>query len=203
MSRFAGLLVLLAATAWAAPGGRVVRVERDRGLRAVPQLCEVTPTSKEGLCIGQPSPGDRIALIDQDRGLPIGEFRIDGWSDAPDPFACTGVAPTVFRVKGSVASKDPDLINDAGRIIGLRNLSLDPRVARVIKDQTVPGTQDKAELALDIDGNERIDYMLVKYGCDESNNPMPTADKRFCFDTYLERNGKLVKVHTDNIQVCY
>jgi len=45
--------------------------------------------------------------------------------------------------------------------------------------------------------------MLVRYNCDDANNPAPNSDRRFCFDTYLERGPKLVKVHTDNIQICY
>ena len=203
MLRFAGLALLVAAAALAAPGGRVVRIERDRGLKTVPLLCDVQPSAKTGLCIGQPNAGDRVAMVDQDRGIPIGEFRIDSSSAAGDPFSCQGVTPTVFRVTGSITSGEPDLIANAARIVGLRNLTLDAHVAKVLKDATVPGGQDKAELALDIDGNDSVDYMLVRYGCDESGNVVPTADRRFCFDTYLVRNTKLVKVHTDNIQICY
>lgn len=188
---------------WAAPNGRVVRVERNRGMRTVPRLCDVQPTGKTGLCVGQPNTGERIALIDQDRGVAIGEFRIDTVGAAADPFVCTGATPLVFKITGAVTSGDPDVIADAGRIVGLRNLSLDPKVARAQKDQPVPNSPDKAEIALDVDGNGSTDYMLVRYGCDENNNPVPTADRRFCFDTYLERGGRLVKAHTDNIQVCY
>jgi hypothetical protein len=172
-------------------------------MKAVPRLCDVQPAAKEGLCVGQPNTGDRVALIDQDRGIIVGEFRIDSTLGAAAPFVCSGTTPTVFQVKGSVTTGDPDKIAESGRIIGLRNLSIDPRVARVMKEQLVPGTQERAELALDIDGNESVDYMLVRYACDEANNPSPTNDRRFCFDTFLERGGKLVKVHTDNIQICY
>src|SRR5512139_3840070 len=205
MLRLASVVVVgCAALAWAAPhGGKVVRVERNRGMKAVPRLCDVQPAAKEGLCVGQPNSGDRVALIDQDRGIAVGEFRIDSAMGAADPFVCSGSQPIVFRVKGSVTSGDPDVIADAGRIIGLRNLSVDPKVARVLKDQLVAGTGEKAELALDIDGNGSVDYMLVRYGCDGANNPVPTSDRRFCFDTYLQRGGKLVKAHTDNIQICY
>lgn len=198
-----GFVVGATALAWAAPGGRVVRVERNRGMKAVPRLCDVQPLAKEGLCVGQPSTGDRVALIDQDRGLAIGEFRIDSSAGAADPFVCAGATPVVFKIKGALTSGDPDVVADAGRIIGLRNLTLDPKVARVLKEQTVPGTQERAELALDSDGNGSVDYMLVRYPCDDANNPAPMNDRRFCFDTYLERGGKLVKAHTDNIQLCY
>ena len=197
------LVVATAVAAWAAPHGKVVRVERNRGMKAVPRLCEVQPTAKEGVCVGQPNTGDRVALIDQDRGIAVGEFRIDSSAGAADPFVCSGVTPLVFKIKGAVTSGDPDVIADSGRIIGLRNLSLDSKVARVLKDQTVPGTQDRAELALDIDGNGSVDYMLFRYPCDDANNPAPNNDRRFCFDTYLERGTKLVKAHTDNIQICY
>ena len=205
MLRLASVVLVVGATAlaWAAPGGKVVRVERNRGMKAVPRLCDVQPTAKEGLCVGQPANGERIALIDQDRGIAVGEFRIDQALGAADPFVCAGATPLVFKVKGAVTSGDPDVIADSGRIIGLRNLSLDPKVARVMKDQPVPGSQERAELALDVDGNGSVDYMLVRYPCDDANNPSPTNDRRFCFDTYLERGGKLVKAHTDNIQICY
>ena len=206
MLRFASVVTLVgaAALAWGAPhGGKVVRVERNRGIKAVPRLCDVQPAAKEGLCVGQPNGGERIALIDQDRGITVGEFRIDQALGAADPFVCSGASPIVFKIKGAVTSGDPDVIADSGRIIGLRNLSLDPKIARVMKEQLVPGTQERAELALDVDGNGSVDYMLVRYPCDDANNPAPTSDRRFCFDTYLERAGKLVKAHTDNIQICY
>lgn len=191
------------ALAWAAPNGRVVRVERNRGMKAVPRLCDVQPSAKEGLCVGQPNAGDRVALIDQDRGIAVGEFRVESAGSAADPFVCSGATPIVFKIKGAVTNGDPDVIADAGRIIGLRNLPFDPKM-KVLKDQLIPGsTTEKAELALDIDGNDSVDYMLVRYGCDDAGNPVPTADRRFCFDTYLQRGGKLVKAHTDNIQICY
>ena len=198
-----GFLVGAAALAWAAPQGKVVRVERNRGMKAVPRLCDVQPMAKEGLCVGQPGNGDRVALIDQDRGIPVGEYRIDSTIGAADPFVCAGSSPVVFKVKGALASGDPDVIAGSGRIVGLRNLTLDPKIARVVKNQTAPGSSDPAELALDSDGNGSVDYMLVRYSCDESNQLAPTNDRRFCFDTYLERGSKLVKVHTDNIQICY
>ena len=161
--------VLAAATAvmaWAAPQGKVVRVERDRGMKAVPRLCDIQPMAKEGLCVGQPTVGDRVALIDQDRGMAVGEFRIDSAVGAADPFVCAGTTPVVFKIKGTVTSGDPDVIADSGRTIGLRNLALDPKVARVVKDQTVPGTQERAELALDVDGNGRLvfDGLVVVVG---------------------------------------
>ena len=205
MLRLASVVFLVgaAALAWAAPGGKVVRVERNRGMKSVPRLCDVQPAAKEGLCVGQPNTGDRVALIDQDRGVVIGEFRIDSPLGPAPPFVCSGTTPIVFQVKGAISKGDPEKIAESGRIIGLRNLSIDARIARVMKEQLVPGTQDRAELALDIDGNESVDYMLVRYSCDEANNPSPSNDRRFCFDTYLERGGKLVKVNTDNIQICY
>jgi len=205
MLRLASVVLVVGATALAgaAPrGGKVVRVERNRGMKAVPRLCDVQPTAKEGLCVGQPNTGDRVALIDQDRGIAVGEFRIDSSAGAADPFVCAGTTPSVFKIKGSVTSGEPDVIADAGRIIGLRNLPFDPRM-RVLKDQLVPGSGEKAELALDLDANGTVDYMLVRYNCDDANNPAPNSDRRFCFDTYLERGPKLVKVHTDNIQICY
>jgi hypothetical protein len=197
-----GLFVVGAASA-APPPGKVVRVERNRGMKAVPRLCDVQPMATEGLCVGQPGSGERVALIDQDRGIPIGEFRIDSTLGPADPFACAGSTPVVYKISGRLSKGDPDVIRGSGRIIGLRNLAFDQKLTKVVKNQTVPGGTDPAELALDIDGNSTVDYLLVRYPCDEANNLSPTADRRFCFDTYLERGGKLAKVHTDNIQICY
>ena len=205
MLRLASVVVIVAsALAIAAPrgGGKVVRVERPRGLKEAPRLCDVHPVSKSGLCVGQPRTGERITLIDTERRAPIGEFRIDGSSEAGDPFVCMGTSPTVFQISGALTLGDSDAISDVGRIIGLRNLPYDPRT-RLLQDQRVPGTEEKAELALDVDGDEMVDYMLVRYGCDELGRPLATSDRRFCFDSYLARGGKLVKVHTDNIQICY
>jgi hypothetical protein len=197
-----GLLVVGAASA-APPTGKVVRVERNRGMKAIPRLCDVQPMAKEGLCVGQPGSGERVALIDQDRGIPVGEFRIDSTLGPADPFVCAGSTPVVYKISGRLSTGDPDVIQGSGRIIGLRNLAIDPKLTKVVKNQTAPGSTELAELALDIDGNSTVDYMLVRYPCDEANNLAPTADRRFCFDTYLERGGKLAKVHTDNIQICY
>ncbi len=204
MLRLASVGLLVGVSALAAPGGKVVRIERNRGLRTIPRICEVAPVAKNGNCLGQPSPGERVALIDQERALVLGEFRINEAGPAQDAaFACPGVVTSVFRIAGVVSSGDPDVIADSGRVIGLRNLSLDPKVARVLKDQNVPNTQDRADLALDIDGNGRVDYLLFRYFCDEANNPVQTSDRRLCFDTYLERGGHLSKAHTENIQLCY
>ncbi len=186
-----------------APAGRVVRVERNRGRAAVPRLCDVQPTAKTGLCVGEPQVGEHVALIDQDKGVALGEFRIESTAAAADPWVCSGQAPIIFKVTGAIVAGDVDAIVDAGRIIGLRNLRLDPRAAKVLKDQQAPRSQDKAELAVDVDGNGRLDYMLVRYGCDEHGHPLPSSDRRMCFDTYLERAGKLERAHQDIIQICY
>lgn len=201
MRWLACVCLVLGATASAAPG-RVVRVERNRGMKTVPRLCDVQPIAKEGLCVGQPTTGDRVTLIDQDKGLAVGEFRIDSSPGPAQPFVCSGAQPLVFQIKGGLTAGEPDTIADAGRLIGLRNLPFDARM-RVVKDQQVPGREEKAELSLDVDANGSVDYMLVRYACDDANNPSPLNDRRFCFDTYLERGNKLVKVHTDNIQLCY
>lgn len=204
MLRLASVVVCLAVGAGiAAPRGKVVRVERNRGMRVVPRLCDVQPGSKSGLCIAQPTPGERVALIDQERAVVLGEFRIDGTAAETDAFICSGQQPIVFRISGALTAGDPDVIANAGRIVGLRNLSLDPKVARVHKDASVPGTQTRAELGVDVDGNGSLDYALVRYTCDEHGNPAPNNDRRLCFDTYLERGGRLVKAHTDNIQICF
>lgn len=196
-------VVLVGGAALAAPHGRVVRVERPRGGKAVPRLCDVQPAAKEGLCVGQPNTGDRVALIDQVRGIWIGEFRIDSTQGPADPFVCAGAPPAVFKIKGALSAGDPDVIAGAGQVIGVRNLAIDAKVARVVKNETVPGSADPAEVAIDTDGNGSVDFMLVRYPCDDSNKLTPSSERQFCFDTYLERGKKLVKVHTDNIQICY
>jgi hypothetical protein len=210
MLRLASLVVVgaMAPTAWAAPkGGKVVRVERDRGWKTIPRICEIQATGKEGLCVGEPKPGERVALVDQDQDTKtdkpaVGEFRIDSSTIDTDRYACPGATPVVFAVKGAL-TRGATTLFDTGRIIGLRNLRLDPKATRVVKDPKVPGSEDRADLALDLDGNGSTDYMLVRYGCDEYNNRTTTMDARICFDTYLDRGKGLEKAHTENIQLCY
>jgi hypothetical protein len=107
MRRLASVCLVVGATAWAAPNGRVVRVERNRGMKTVPRLCDVQPIAKEGLCVGQPSSGDRVTLIDQDKGVAVGEFRIDSSPGPAQPFVCSGAQPLVFQIKGGLTAGEP------------------------------------------------------------------------------------------------
>jgi len=200
------ILVGTTALAMASPGaarrGRVVRVERPRGA-TVPRLCDVQPTAKTALCVGQPAVGERVALIDQERGVAVGEFRIETTAPATEPWLCPGASASVYKVSGTIAEGDRATVANASRIIGLRNLELDPRKAAVVKDPPVPPTAERAELALDFTGNGSVDFMLVRYTCDDQGNPTASSDRRVCFDSYLERAGRLERAHQDIIQLCF
>jgi hypothetical protein len=194
-----GAVVADAAAVRAAPNGRVVRVERDRNLRAVPRLCDLDTTLGGGLCIGAPTPGDLVALIDHERGLAIGEFRIDTAAVAADPWTCTDL---VYKVTGTLVAGDPIAIAEAPRVIGLRNLPIERRAVRVLKDQLAPHTHERAELALDTNNDGRTDYMLVRYVCDDTGHAS-ASDHRICFDSYLARAGRLERAHQDIVALCY
>ncbi|MBA3393037.1 MAG: hypothetical protein H0T89_10355 [Deltaproteobacteria bacterium] len=195
------ILVGATALAGAAPSGRVVRVERGNGLTAVPMYCEIQPTTKGGLCIGTPAAGERVALIDQERAVVVGEFRIDTVGPPGAPFDCPGSAQDVYKITGTVVAGEPAVIAEVERLAGLRNLRLDPR-ARLEKDRPAPDAIHTAQLAIDLTGNGSVDYMLVRYECDQNGNP-GNAHNRVCFDSYLERGGRLERTQQHLIKLCY
>lgn len=204
MLRLVGVfLVGASALAFAAPAprGRVVRVERPRAV-AVPRLCDVQVATKTGLCVGEPAVGERIALVDQDRGVAVGEFRIESVAPATEPWLCAGASASVYKISGAIAEGSHGAVANATRVIGLRNLRLAADKAVVVRDAVTPQLGERAELALDYTGDGNVDYMLARYACDEHGAPA-ASDRRVCFDSYLARGGRLERAHQDIIQLCF
>jgi hypothetical protein len=193
----------IAITAAAAPKGRVIRVERPSKLAAVPRFCMLSETAS--FCLGQPKDGDRIALVDRDRSAVVGELRIDSSVAAVFPGLCPTPNPITFKITGTIVSGDPDLLSSGHEIYGLRDVTLDRRIARLLADTPSPrgNPSDDVELAIDADGDSDADYLLVSFPCDGAGaSTHQTGAAYRCLDTYVERQEKLVRVHQDVIQRC-
>lgn len=202
MWRLAGVLVGIggaALAAWAAPAGRVVRVERTHD-QVAPRLCAMSVGPALGICVGKVEPGERMYLVDPTAKTVEGEFRIDGVSEATD--FCSKGTPNLWKITGVVTEGNPDIL-DRGETIGLRGISMKRSAARVIANQPAPSgrTTDKVLLTLDSDGNGRADVVLVRYTCDNRGYPT-TATEQTCIDTYMERSARLERVHQDIIEPC-
>jgi hypothetical protein len=208
MLRLLGVILVgaTALAASAAPKGRVVRVERPSKQAAVPRFCVLSDTGS--FCLGTPKDGDRVALIDRDRSAVVGELRIDSAIPSALPGQCPTPKPTAFKVTGTIVSGDPDLLSNDHEIFGLRDVTLDRRVARMLTDLPSPrgNTNDEVELAVDADGDSDADYLLLSFPCDAAGAPSnrsPSSNGFRCLDTYVERQDKLVRVHQDILASCF
>ena len=201
MHRVGGFLLVgaMALAAEAAPRGRVVRVERAPA-DPVPRRCSIRPERGEIRCYGQPRKGERIAVIDLSAEAVRGELVIESvGARLPDAGLGICVNTDVHAVSASYASGG----GAGGNLLGLRGAKLDHRTARVMKDVGAPSGRagESVELAVDADANGRADLVVTRYACDQDGRPSSDGAGR-CFDTYVERDGGLRRVHQDIFRVC-
>ena len=203
--RLAPLLLLATATsAVAAPRGRVVRVDRSRGQSVPPRLCVLMDTPGKLLCVGEARAGDAVSFLDSGTGELLGEARIDSAGSGSRMAACAGKAPVLFDVSATLVSGSADLLGRS-RTVALRGLSL-PRHAHGVPEYKVPEERqaETLQIAIDTDGDSRVDTALYNYACDEQGRVASggTSDRQ-CFDTYQERGGRLVRTHQDLLELCH
>ncbi len=188
----------------AAPRGKVVRVQRSEGAGSPPRLCVVMDAPDSLLCIGEPKVGDSLAYMTQATGLPIGEGRIETVAPATRIGACPGKAPVLFDVTATITQGTVDQLTRSQTIV-LRGIKLGSRV-RAVHDYRIPDERaaEQLQIAMDIDGDSRVDLALYNYTCDAAGarSNGGRADRQ-CFDLYQDRGGRLVRTQHDNIELCY
>jgi hypothetical protein len=195
--------LLLAGTALSAPRGKVVRVERARARASTARFCVVMDSPEKLLCIGAPKDGELVTFLDQRAGGVIGTARVDSFAPAK-MYACPGREPTLFDVNATLASGDRDVIA-RGYTIALRGVSLDER-AKIIEDyQPAQPSEQSVLVAIDTDSSGTADVVMFQYTCDPAGafaSPGANGNTQ-CYDTYVDRGGKLVRTHQDIIEICY
>lgn len=194
-----GALAPASAIADARTGGRVVRVERVRPAATIPRMCMAISADRM-ICLGKPAPDERVDLFDTEKGKRVGQLKVEAASDFVGFRGCPGHAPVVFEVRGSLVSGTPDLLDGSRQVVGLRHAAVDSS-SRLVKRQPSPsGKPDRqVEMAVDFEGDGTTDFVLEHYTCgDRASARMATT----CFDTYVERRGKLELVQSERLQIC-
>jgi hypothetical protein len=202
--RFAGLvlLVLLCASAFAAPrAGKVVRVERrPQQLTGEPRYCTVSPSDNVGYCITNTPPviGERITVLDNTHVL--GTIRISTVTPLQD--GCQ--QNTSWMTQGTLESGD--LSNPSGAMIGVIDVAVDMRSAKLIEADKSPtghayGTDTIYAIDNNNDSNPEVEF--VQYACDDAGN-YSVSSTGLCTEVYNVRSNKgLEKIRSERVRTCY
>ena len=204
MFRFATLILLgaMTLTAWAAPRGRVIRVERGTSA-ADPRFCAIGLRSSESLCFGKPAEGERVLLIDPEQKVIVGELRIDKVTPTTDVGGmgfCSDAG--LYSIKGTVVDGEERLVKREA--LGVRGLKVNRKSARVLTNGASPSgrSTDRVTLTLDANGDGRADLVLTQYACDATGAPATTVEG-WCVDTYTAQpDGRLQRTHQDVLKAC-
>jgi hypothetical protein len=194
------VLVLGSATALAAPGGRVVRVERSGGQIVVrPRLCQIRGDG--GTCIGdEPKPGQAVVVLDDHRV--VSEVQV-GEARATLP-GCDNLWTIKTRALRGIT---PD-----GDKLGVIDPLINPSRARVVDKSNLasPSGQPGDEVwhAIDRDGDGVADILVIRYTCDVAGRPVAGAST-FCIDIWARAGqgdgrgpGKLSRMTQLNFGTC-
>lgn len=183
----------------AGPRGRVVRIERPRAAAAIPRMC-MTIFDDRMICLGKPAVDERVELFDAERGKPVGVLEVDSAADFNGFRACPGQPSIVFEVKGTIISGDPSLLDGSRHIVGVRGAQVDS-TSRLLKRQASPSglTDRQVEMAIDYDADGTTDFVIEHYTCGDRAGARSATT---CFDTWVERHGKLTLVDSMRLQVC-
>ena len=186
----------LPAAAAPRPRGKVVRVERTRGMRAIPRVCDVR-SDRGGTCLGsQPQIGDVISVLDEN-GV-IADVRITEVT----PFSAGGQTlscQTVWNIQTEV--ERGDLAAVSMRTIGLVDPDLHPRRAHVMPRERLPpppsGREDDTVMvAVDRDGDQKPDLVISQGRCDGQSSSSP------CLDQWARVGGRMTRVQQTNFTTC-
>ncbi len=203
MSRLASLILVgaMAQTAWAAPHGRVVRVERQRGGPAsIPVLCEVKADGS-GQCVGPtPRVGDTISVVD-DVHL-IAEVRITKLQ--PRSATCD----TIWTIQHELARGDLNQTRTS-KAIGIIDARLDASTARRMDEDQITspavGPDARVALGLDRDGDGSADVIVTQFMCDAAGQPAGSntgSATGFCIDIWTERDAVMKRAWGMKSQSC-
>ncbi|TMQ04696.1 MAG: hypothetical protein E6J90_50805 [Deltaproteobacteria bacterium] len=186
-------LVVWSATGFAAPGGRVVRVERSGGFRVAPRLCEIRGDT--GNCLGeQPVSGQTVVVIDEHRV--IAEVQIvEATSFSPS-------CPTLWAVKTRLVRGTPGDSDGVGVI----DPNLDIVRARLLERSHMPASpsgfaDEEVWRAIDRDGDGAADILLTRFGCDSQGRPAP-GGSNFCIDVWARTGTRMTRTTELNFGRC-
>jgi hypothetical protein len=194
--------MIVSATATAAPrSGKVVRVERKQAaVIGSPRYCTVSPMDNIGYCITGKAPevGDRMTVLDSQRVL--GTIRITQVTALND--GCS--QNTSWMTQGTLDSGD--LSNPSGAVIGVLDVPLDLRSAKLIGIDKSPsghpwGTDTIYAIDNNNDGGPELEF--VQFGCDDTGNTSsnPTGT---CSEVWTSRpNRGLEKIRSERVVTCY
>lgn len=193
---------VLSASAGAAPrAGKVVRVERKpAGLTGTPRYCTVSINDNVGYCITTvpPEVGDRMTVIDNAHVL--GTIRVSQVQPIPD--GCN--QNTSWMTQGTLESGD--LSAPQGAIIGVLDVGLDGRSAKLVNIDKSPGGHvvgTDTIYAIDNNNDGNADLEFVQYGCDDAGNTsnIPTG---LCNEVWSTKSPRgMERVRADRVRTCY
>jgi hypothetical protein len=204
--------VLVVACAFARSGGvdarpgKVIRVERHvHRFTGEPRLCSVMPDQLVAYCYGSaPEHGSKLAVLDQNRVL--GSLTVD----KAEPLGqCRGAQGTLWTATLHNESSVALAAADTG-VAGLLDLTVDPRKARLVKADEVPGDRPGTPeqiTAFDLDGDGKADLEFLAFTCDETGNPVsgvPNGAPDQCVELWAANGRTYERLRTDRIgHNCY
>ncbi|MEO8550175.1 MAG: hypothetical protein ABI678_09375 [Kofleriaceae bacterium] len=204
--RVAILLVACAFAQAEARPGHVVRVERHaRRLSGEPRLCSVVPDSQQAFCYGKmPELGMRLSVLDQNKTLGVMVV------DKVDPLgACRGTQSTLWTAHFH-SENGAELTAAESGVAGLLDVTVDPRKARLVKVDEVPGDRPVTPeqiSAFDLDDDGKADLEFVAFTCDDSGSPVTSLTNGApdqCVELWAAAGHTYEKIRTDRIgHNCY
>lgn len=193
MPRLIGVaLAVWSTAAFAAPSGRVIRVERSGAARVPPRLCEIRGDT--GNCLGeQPTPGQTVVVLDEHRVLAEVQI-IEATSFSPS-------CPTLWAVRTRLVRGPGD--SDG---VGVIDPSLDVSRARLLDRSHLPASpsgfpDDEVWRAVDRDGDGSPDILLTRFGCDAQGHPAPGGGN-FCIDIWARTGTRMTRTTELNFGHC-
>jgi hypothetical protein len=167
--------VALCASAGAAPRhGKVVRIERHAKRQyGTPRYCAFSIGDLQAYCYGKkPEIGERITVLDTHRIVGVAHV------DNVEPLGSCPASTTGLWL-AHVQAESGDLVTPGDTQIGaLVDVVLDPRGARLVKVERVPGdrplTVDQV-IGVDTDGDAAPDLEFLAFPCDDQGQPPSTA----------------------------
>lgn len=183
--RFGLVLVLWSITAIAGPRGRVIRVERTSGGRAVaPRFCVLH--AEGGMCLGeQPAPGQTVRMLDEQHV--VAEVQI------VETTSSLAGCPNLWMVKTREVNSAP-LDSDG---LGVIDPNLDPNRAHALDKAHMPESPsglsgDDVWQAIDSDGDGSADIVVTRYGCDSAGKPATRANT-YCIDVWARIGSRMTR----------
>lgn len=196
--------VTLGSSAGASPrAGKVVRIERKpAGFAGMPRFCTVHPGDMFGLCIGVKAPevGDRMTAIDHGRVLgTLRVIQVQSYND--------GCSNETWHWMIHTAIDSGDVANSRGTVIGVYDVPLDSRHARLINAESSPTAHTHGTdtvYAIDNNADGSMDVAFVQYPCDDFANASTTTPTGQCQEVWTAQPGRgLQRLRHDRFRTCY